>query len=405
MAPRVPPQLPQRTIAEMDTEFDELASILSKDPRDQLTSGIGEITTRLHSRGFRTDNERDQFDSDMALDENNQINVVTHNTEGLAKSGRKLTINNQLRKRRAKGKHIDIKFPKEFAKVCGEHASLFKSEITALVRTVPLQVKKWRDMDKFHPGTTTSVWRKLKQKFPELSEEDKDCAMGQVESQYNNRRYRLLQTYQNNKPRTQHVSPKGWQWLIRNLWTDDDFQRDPETGEWPTAMQVWRATYQKADGTWSIPTGEEIMFVFNALQTKLHEAAGIHQEKISSAPMPIVEHFALVLGQKPNHSRGVGIRAVNRLVEERIRLQAQIEASEQREAAARARADATEQRAEAAEQRAQALESQVSTVVETNAQLQEEQQSQRDELSSLHQAQRGEVAHLAREQLDHQMAE
>jgi len=26
-------------------------------------------------------------------------------------------------------------------------------------------------------------------------------------------------------------------------------QRDPETGEWPTAMQVLRATYQKADGT------------------------------------------------------------------------------------------------------------------------------------------------------------
>ena len=36
-------------------------------------------------------------------------------------------------------------------------------------------------------------------------------------------------------------------------------QRDSETGEWPTAMQVWRATYQKADGTWSIPMGEEIM--------------------------------------------------------------------------------------------------------------------------------------------------
>ncbi|CAD6226570.1 unnamed protein product [Miscanthus lutarioriparius] len=320
MAPRVPPQVPQPTIAEMDTEFDELASVLSKDPRDQLTSGIGEITTRLHSRGFRTDNERDQFDSDVAMDENNQINAATHNTE-------------------------------------------------VLVRTVPLQVKKWRDMDKFHPSTTTSVWRKLKviiafsgwllqyifdvqQKFPELSEEDKDCAMRQVESQYNNRRYRLLQTYRNNKPRPQHVSPEGWQWLIRNLWTYDDFQkrsnqnsinrgkqemgskvgtisiaqiaydlRDPETGEWPTAMQVWRATYQKADGTWSIPMGEEIM-------TKLHEAAGIHQEKISSAPMPIVEHFALVLGRKPNHSRGVGIRAVNRLAKERIRLQVQIEAFE-----------------------------------------------------------------------------
>ena len=93
---------------------------------------------------------------------------------------------------------------------------------------------------------------------------------------------------------------------------------------------------------------------FHALQTKLQEVAVTHQEKISSAPVPIVEHFALVLGQKPNHSRGVGIRAVNRVAEERIRLQAQVEASEQLEAAAWARADAAEQRAEAAEQRAQA---------------------------------------------------
>ena len=43
-------------------------------------------------------------------------------------------------------------------------------------------------------------------------------------------------------------------------------------------------------------------------------------------------------------------------------------------------------------------------MVETNAQLQEEQQSQRDEMSSLRQAQSGEVARLVREQLDHQMA-
>ena len=84
------------------------------------------------------------------------------NELGPVKSGRKVTINDQLRKRRAKGRHIDIKFPKEFAKVCGEHASLFKSEITVLVRTIPLQVKKWKEMDEFHPGTTTSVWKKLK---------------------------------------------------------------------------------------------------------------------------------------------------------------------------------------------------------------------------------------------------
>ena len=77
---------------------------------------------------------------------------------------------------------------------------------------------------------------------------------------------------------------------------------------------------------------------------------GYIKKKNSSAPVSIVEHFALVLGRKPNHSRGVGIRSVNRVAEERIRLQTQIEASEQREAVAQARADAAEQRAKAAEQ-------------------------------------------------------
>ncbi|CAD6226953.1 unnamed protein product [Miscanthus lutarioriparius] len=322
------PRATRRTVDEIDREFDELASVLS-DPREQLITS-GERTSRLRPRASRADNTSDHLDSDVAMDKNIQINSAAHNTEDLAKkSGRKVTINDQLRKRRAKGKHIDIKFPKEFAKVCGEHASLFKSEITVLVRTVPLQVKKWRDMDKFHPGTTASVWRKLKQKFPELSEEDKDCAMRQKRSNQNSI----------NRGKQEMGSKVGTKSIAQIAYD----LRDPETGEWPTAMQVWRATYQKANGTWSIPTGEEIM-------TKLHEAARIHQEKISSAPVPIVEHFALVLGRKPNNSRGVGIRAGNRLAEERIRLQAQIEASEQREAAARERADAAEQCAEAAEQ-------------------------------------------------------
>ena len=30
----------------------------------------------------RTDNARDQLDSDVAMDENNQINAAAHNTEG-----------------------------------------------------------------------------------------------------------------------------------------------------------------------------------------------------------------------------------------------------------------------------------------------------------------------------------
>lgn len=36
-------------------------------------------------------------------------------------------------------------------------------------------------------------------------------------------------------------------------------QRNKETGEWPTAMQVWKATYQKAYGTWSVPNGERVL--------------------------------------------------------------------------------------------------------------------------------------------------
>ncbi|CAD6269799.1 unnamed protein product [Miscanthus lutarioriparius] len=177
------------------------------------------------------------------------------------KSGRKVTINDQLRKRRAKGKHIDIKFPKEFAKVCGEHASLFKSEITVLVIIA-------------FSGWLLQYIFAVQQKCHETKKE---------------------------QPGKQEMGSKVGTRSIAQIAYD---LRDPETGEWPTAMQVWRATYQKADGTWPIPTGEEIM-------TKLHEAAGIHQEKISSTPVLIVEHFALVLGQKLNHSRGVGIRAVN----------------------------------------------------------------------------------------------
>ena len=44
---------------------------------------IGEITARLRSRGSRTDNARDQLDSDVTMDENNQINAATHNIEGV----------------------------------------------------------------------------------------------------------------------------------------------------------------------------------------------------------------------------------------------------------------------------------------------------------------------------------
>ncbi|KAL6624774.1 hypothetical protein ACP70R_032095 [Stipagrostis hirtigluma subsp. patula] len=419
----------RRVTAELDSGVHELASDTCMAVREQVTAGRGGSTSQLHPQDLPTDIMHDQTGSDVAMDANEQdVDLVPNNRDRAPRRGRRVTINKDLRKKRAKGKQIEISFPPQFKKVCGKHARLFKSEISVIVRSIPLKVKKWKELDDLHPAATADAWRKLKGKFPELSDQDKECAMKQVESQYNNRRYRLLQVYKQNKPRPAVVSPEDWQWLIRNLWTDADFKkrsdqnslnrakqemgskvgtksiiqiayelRDPETGEWPTAMQVWRATYQKADGTWSIPSGEETM-------TRLQEAAETHQERISAAPVPLVEHFALVLGRKPNHSRGVGIHAVNRVAEERIRLQAEIEAAEQRAADAQARAEAADQRAEAAEQRAQVMEGQLATMVESNAQMQEEQQSQRVELNSIRDTQNGEVARLVKQQLDQHMA-
>ena len=42
----------------------------------------GERTSRLHPRASRADNTSDHLDSDEAMDENIQINVAAHNTEG-----------------------------------------------------------------------------------------------------------------------------------------------------------------------------------------------------------------------------------------------------------------------------------------------------------------------------------
>ncbi|KAF0934731.1 hypothetical protein E2562_028326, partial [Oryza meyeriana var. granulata] len=203
-----------------------------------------------------------------------------------------------------------------------------------------------------------TVWKKLKNTFPELHDEDEDCAMKQVEEQYINRHYRLYCLHRDKKPRPTHVLPEDWAWLIKHKRSNQNIANrakqemgskvetksiaqiahelgNKETGQWPTAMQVWKATYQKADGTWSISNGEEI------------------QENISSAPVPLVEHLALVLGRKANHSRGVGLRAINGVAEERLRLLAQIEAAEKRAAAAQEHADAAEQRAVAMEDHVQ----------------------------------------------------
>uniref|UniRef100_A0A0D3HTB4 Uncharacterized protein n=1 Tax=Oryza barthii TaxID=65489 RepID=A0A0D3HTB4_9ORYZ len=216
--------------------------------------------------------------------------------------------------------------------------------------------------------------------------------MAQVERQYNIRCYNLYRTYRTTKVRPIHVAPEDWQWLIDNLWSDEQFQRskqnsinkskqemkslvgtinietyevtlvqiasklrNPETGAWPSAVDVWRAIYMKANGTWSIPNGAEIL-------NNLEEAAETHKERIAAAPIPLAEHFALVLGRKPNHSRGVGIGAVNQGAQERYRI--------------RARAETADQRASDAQNQAAAL------LEEANNQLRDELRFQREELNS-----------------------
>ncbi|RLM80109.1 uncharacterized protein C2845_PM12G13750 [Panicum miliaceum] len=126
-------------------------------------------------------------------------------------------------------------------------------------------------------------------------------------------------------------------------------------------MDLWKAIYQKPDGTWSVQNGEKIL-------NNLHTVAETEQEKIASAPVPLVEHFALVLGRKSNHSRGVGVAAVNHGAQERHRLHAQ--------------AEAARQHADDAQEHAAALQGEILRLTEANNQLRDELQSQREELTS-----------------------
>lgn len=96
----------------------------------------------------------------------------------------------------------------------------------------------------------------------------------------------------------------------------------------------------------------------------------------------------------------MGLRAINGVAEERLRLLAQVEAAEKHAAA-------TQERADAAKQRAVAMEDQVRKLDETNAQLQVEQQSQRDELNSQGRTVEGQatdVERMVQQKLDEQMA-
>ncbi|KAK8615062.1 hypothetical protein V6N13_068848 [Hibiscus sabdariffa] len=99
--------------------------------------------------------------------------------------------------------------------------------------------------------------------------------------------------------------------------------KDKDSDEWPDAVTLWKATHMKHNGTWSVPNGEEIM-------NKLREEGEKNQEKISSAPIPLVEHFALVLGTTSNYSRGIGVGGITSTSQVKSRILAETIAAKNR---------------------------------------------------------------------------
>ncbi|TVT99281.1 hypothetical protein EJB05_55356, partial [Eragrostis curvula] len=115
-------------------------------------------------------------------------------------------------------------------------------------------------------------------------------------------------------------------------------------------------------------------------------------ERIASVAVPLAEHFALVMGRKPNHSRGVGVPAVNQDAQERHRLHAQ--------------AEIARQHADNAREHAAALEAEVQRLTQANMQLQDDMQSQREELASQRrsvEAQNADVERLMDQKLEERM--
>nr|GMD16238.1 ATP synthase subunit-like protein [Ipomoea batatas] len=103
-----------------------------------------------------------------------------------------------------------------------------------------------------------------------------------------------------------------------------NIEKDKDSNEWPNAVEVWKASRTKSNGTWSVPNGEEIM-------NKLQEEGEKNKEKISVAPLPLVEHFSLVLKRKSSYARGLGLKGITSKAQEKIILQVEIEASKKRE--------------------------------------------------------------------------
>ncbi|KAK8986483.1 hypothetical protein V6N11_010039 [Hibiscus sabdariffa] len=133
-------------------------------------------------------------------------------------------------------------------------------------------------------------------------------------------------------------------------------QKDKVSNEWPDVVTLWKATHMKPNGTWSVSNGEEIM-------NKLREEGEKNQEKISSAPIPLVEHFSLVLGITSNYSRGIGVGGITSTSQVKSRILAETIVAKKR-----------------AESKVARLTEITEKQDETNIQLQNDIEAQREEL-------------------------
>nr|GLL21625.1 hypothetical protein PHAVU_008G216300g [Ipomoea trifida] len=105
--------------------------------------------------------------------------------ENIKKRARGRTINTGLAKKKARGEEICILFPPPYHKVCGKDASFFKAEVTMCIR-------------QFAPLQVSS-WK-------EISNED-----------------------------------------INTMWLF--LKKDKDSNEWPNAVEVWKASRTKSNGT------------------------------------------------------------------------------------------------------------------------------------------------------------
>ncbi|GKU93959.1 hypothetical protein SLEP1_g7508 [Rubroshorea leprosula] len=92
-----------------------------------------------------------------------------------------------------------------------------------------------------------------------------------------------------------------------------DLKEGSETKTLPSASKVWEARGLNANKQWKVPEGERILEQLQIVEVE-------NAEEISSAPIPLIEHFRQGLGRlKGGYARGLGIGGLsNRYMEQEL---------------------------------------------------------------------------------------